>query len=633
MTQIDESPAAYSSSVEMPTRLWTSRHWLVLVLVWVLSTAYMATYLKRGWVPHDEGSFGQSAWRVLNGQLPHRDFDELYTGGLDFLHALAFRELGENLMSMRYVLFAFFVAWVPAVFYIASRFLSDYLAAAVTLLAVAWSVPNYAAAVPSWYNLFFAVFGTAALLRYLETNSRRWLFAAGFCAGLSILAKIAGLFFVAGVLLFFLFREQNSAAPTRHSLAKRGRFFSLLIVFGLSTFVLLLFLLVRQIPRASEYIHFVLPGLALAVMLVRRELFGAGAPNKRRIAGLSGMLFPFTAGVAAPVLVFLMPFFRSHSLPVLFNGIFVLPAKRFGAAGFPTQTWITLLPILCLAAFILFAFCVSDTTRLILGIVLAVGLAGVLVASMKYPLACEAGWYLLAPATPLIVLAGAIMLGSNHVAVNLAPVHQQRLMLLFSVTAMSSLVQFPFSAPIYFCYVAPLTILAATALLASTPQSPRLILGALAAFYLLFGVLIVTPSFIYTMGYSYTPDLQTLQLALPRAGGIRIDPGEAQLYQRMIPLIQAHAIGEYMYAAPDCPEVYFLSGLQNPTRTLFDFFDDPTDRTERILSALENRHVNVVAIKRWPSFSRPMSNDLERAIEERFPHSTDVGLFVIRWAQ
>src|SRR6266496_2377563 len=102
-----------------PLNPLTKAHVLVLLIVWAISASYMATHLKRGWVPHDEGTLGLSAERVLNGGLPHRDFDD-YTGGLTFVHALAFREFGINSASMRIVLFVFFVAWVPAVFYIAS---------------------------------------------------------------------------------------------------------------------------------------------------------------------------------------------------------------------------------------------------------------------------------------------------------------------------------------------------------------------------------------------------------------------------------------------------------------------------------------------------------------------------------
>ncbi len=32
------------------------------------------------------------------------------------MHALAFRVLGTNLASLRYVLYLFFLAWVPAIY-------------------------------------------------------------------------------------------------------------------------------------------------------------------------------------------------------------------------------------------------------------------------------------------------------------------------------------------------------------------------------------------------------------------------------------------------------------------------------------------------------------------------------------
>src|SRR6266852_3545142 len=180
----------------------------LFVLVFALSALYMAHELKRGWVPWDEGTLAQCAGRVLRGELPHRDYHEGYTGGLSYLNAAAFRVFGENLATMRYVLFVFFLAWIPAHYYAASRFVSAPVASAVTLLAVAWGPPMYAAAMPSWYNLFFATFGLAALLRYIEARTGRWLVIAGCCGGISFLFKLPGLFFVNGALLFLVFREQ-----------------------------------------------------------------------------------------------------------------------------------------------------------------------------------------------------------------------------------------------------------------------------------------------------------------------------------------------------------------------------------------------------------------------------------------
>src|ERR1700719_2027710 len=121
-------------------------------------------------------------------------------------------------------------------------------------------------------------------------------------------------------------------------------------------------------------------------------------------------------------------------------------------------------------------------------------------------------------------------------------------MLIMCGVALCRLVQFPFTAPIYFCYVGPLVILFATALFASAARPPRFVLGTLLVFYLLFAVLRVTPGFIYQMGSRYAPDTQTEQITLARAGGLRVDPTDAQKPQELINKVQSHAGRGFVYA-------------------------------------------------------------------------------------
>src|SRR5207237_7430928 len=93
--------------------------WTFLLIIWLLGGVCAAAYLKRGWGPHDEGAFAESADRVLHGELPHRDYIEIYTGGLAYLHSFAFRYLGESFATPRIVLFAIFLAWIPVFYWIA----------------------------------------------------------------------------------------------------------------------------------------------------------------------------------------------------------------------------------------------------------------------------------------------------------------------------------------------------------------------------------------------------------------------------------------------------------------------------------------------------------------------------------
>ncbi len=97
-------------------------------------------------------------------------------------------------------------------------------------------------------------------------------------------------------------------------------------------------------------------------------------------------------------------------------------------------------------------------------------------------------------------------------------------------------------------------------------------------------------------------------------------------------LLRSHSSpGGFTYAAPDCPEVYFLSQLRNPTRTLFDFFDDSAGRGARVLRAIDSSRVRAIAINRGPLFSPPIDSTLALALRARFPDSAVADNFIVRW--
>lgn len=616
----------YVSNYNYPVRI----HALVLLIVWSISVGYLATQLKRGWVPHDEGTLGLSAERVLRGELPHRDFDD-YTGGLTFVHALAFRELGINLASMRVVLFIFFATWVPAVYYVASRFGPPYCAGAVTVVAAAWSVPNYPGPMPSWYNLFFATFGVAALLRYLEVHSRRWVILAGICAGFSVLAKITAAYFVAGVFLFFVFREQTITSEENHSLLTRGRVYSVILTIILGIFVALLVSMVHRTLGVRQIIYFVLPACFLVSLIIAREFVGTAGSVRKRFMRLLNMCVPFGLGIAVPVIGFLVPFVRSGAVHDLMLGLIATPNRAIRFAALVPERPVLTLTIIPFIVVVLVANECRPLGRAICGSILALMACVVLIFSKWNHLAYDVGWYSLAAAMPALVLTGVAILWVSRSDGKLNSFRQQQIMLTMSVAALSSLIRFPFSAGVYFLYVAPLVILFAAALLAFANHAPRFTLGILGAFYFLFAVLRVAPGFIYAMGHQYAPDTQSQQLTIVRAGGLHVEPTVAQLYDQLIPLVQSRAEGRFIYAAPDCPEVYFLSGLQSPTRHYFDFAEEPVHHTQQTLQLLESLHVNVVAINKKPQFSYGMSPDLEGALGRLYPYSVQVGYFEVRW--
>ena len=605
--------------------------WRLLLLgVLILSAVYVAWHLGRGWVAHDEGTLGQSAERLLQGQLPHRDFDEIYTGGLTYLNAAAFRVLGTNLFSLRVVLFVVFLAWVPAVFYVASRLVKPLAAAGVTLLCVAWSLPNYTAPLPSWYNLFLTVFGVAALFRWLEDRRARWIVVAGVAAGLSFLVKVIGLYFVAGVLLFAVFQAHEESRRTAGAPARRAPAYSTFATLSLLCFVAALFMVVRHGLHPAEVIQFVLPGTVVAAFLIRNEWVNPAGDSRARFTALARLLVPFLLGVAVPVAFFLVPFVRGHALEPLFNGVFLLSSKRFGSAAYRMISPWSMLGLVPFALLALYGRKMAARFTRYHALALAALFTAWLVTSASAPLVYRIVWYALRALPPVLTFIGVLVLARPRAGDADAPLRRSQVLLLLGVTAVFTLVQFPFSAPIYFCYVAPLVVLTAAALYRYAAPMASAVPALTTVFLIAFAVLRVNTSLLFGMGVLYQPYPRTLPLEMPR-GGLSVPDYDANMYNAAVMVLHRYARGGYTWASPDCPEIYFLSGLQNPTRTLFDFFDDPAGRDARILGALEQHGVTAVVLNRAPQFSANLTDAFVSEIERRYPLGADVGKFQIRW--
>jgi hypothetical protein len=239
-------------------------------------------------------------------------------------------------------------------------------------------------------------------------------------------------------------------------------------------------------------------------------------------------------------------------------------------------------------------------------------------------------WYAMQTLLPWLVVAGVVTVARPRTADAEDQLLRPRTMLLLCIAALCNLIQFPYFVPNYFCYVAPLVVLLAVALCRYLRPSAKLVPGAVLAFLIAFAAVRMNDSTLYTMGVVYQPYLQTLPLGLPR-GGLEVPTVHAEMYRRLIPFVRSRARGGYMWASPDCPEVYFLSGLRNPTRSLFDFFDDPATRTDRVLRALDAHGVTVIVLNARPAFSPPPADDLVAELERRYPFATNMGVFHVRW--
>lgn len=612
----------------------------VCVLAAVLAVAgiYVGLRIGQGWVPADDGTLSQSALRVMQGQLPHSDFGEVYTGGLSLIHALAFRVLGVNLMSLRICVFLFFLAWIPAVYYIAQRLVSPIAAGFITLLAVVWSFPNYPAAMPSWYNLFFATFGAAAMLRYLDVRRRRWLVIAGACGGVSILIKVIGAYYIAGMLLFLAFFEQSeSHGDGQHHNAggqtsKTCWLYRLFSVGALLLFVTTVVLLLRTRLGMNEIYEFVLPSAAVVALILLGER-GVRAGSGQRFRTIFRLVIPFLCGLAGPILIFLIPYARAGGVARFFAGVAASAIYRSAGLGVVRPPGVEqLLYTLPLAAVLAAAMYWDRFQGKAIGIALALG-AVALVARAAYSFDLVFGiWCSVVVLTPIVVLAGIALVWfrdrqkarSNDMPTQDAQIRleRQQVVLLVSLAATCSLVQYPYAAPIYFCYVAPLTLLAVVAIVSmGKRQRGTYALASVVGLYLVFGMVSLLPLHIYQVASMVGP-MQTMQS--PRAGGLRIE--EAVFFDDLSRFLREHSPNGLMFAGNDCPELYFLSGLKSLAH------DDTGASPEEILKVIQSDDLNLVVINDAPFFpGAAMRPDVKAEVIKRFPHATRFGVFNVFW--
>ena len=610
--------------------IWLSSRLAIGLIVTVFATIYVGSFVYRGWLPHDEGLLAQMAERVLRGELPHVHFDETYTGGLTFVHGLAFYFGGVKLSVLRLSLAVWIPPFVFAFYWLLSRHGTPYLAALATGCGVVWSVPNYFAALPSWHNLFLWLFGLVCLHRFIDTHQRRWLFWAGMCGGVAIIFKITGLYFVAATLLFLAFR-QTLLSRKQHSRddSPRSVVYSLFIS-AISLAVLgLVWFLIRSQLAPMEFLLFVIPTSTVAFFLVSHEWQTGRGPFSQRFRALTADVLTFGVGLLPPILIFLVPYLLHGGLAELLHGVFIQPQLRmsYGQSAMAPLTSVipTLIPVGLLLIWGEWGQLRwtrqqqwAGTGMMLLG-------AALFLAPQPADVFFYWNCYSLRNLAPFLVIFSCTFLLGRQ-ATKLSNVQRQSLYLFAVSASFCQLIQFPFGALIYFCYTAPVALLCLHALLIQRQTYPRELAWAMLSAVFLIGLLVNNHYGLVFVNWTSQFDHE---LNLSRAGLVVQKPHKEQ-YEDIVQLVTKYAPEDSpILATPDCPEIYFLANRKNPTRHMYDFFSDDDQYYERLIELIDQLSIPVVVVNLQPNFSPQISERLGEALQERFTFRQQIGNMVV----
>lgn len=620
---------------------------VALIVLFVAMSWTLMLRFDDGVVPHDSGTLAHAAERVLNGEWPHRDFDDPYTGLLSFLHAAALNAFGINLVSIRFVLFPVTIAGFLLLYWMVRYAMPPATAALVTATAFAWSVPNYFSSMPTWYNLYCTLFGAAALWMYSRSDRRAWMTAAGVLTGLSFLFKSVGLYFTAIAALFVIFLEQRrseSKAPAKVVSSPRAAWVTIV---GLCLYVVGVAVVVASQPHVPEIMSFLAPSAVLALYLAwneRRLRFQDAAGRLRRVSAAGVM---FGAGTLVPIALFVLPYLATGSFGAWWNGVFVAPLKRISTDHLGTL--IAEAPFMTGALMLIVVCCVLAVTARSAKAYVGCGVLCLAALPVLWkggePSVYAAVWQgirlvPLACATFLCYrLARRRPVARRGIAAE--PTAPWDLAFLFTAAAgVFSLVQFPIAHGIYFLYVAPLVIASSAVVLAvlfPRTQAPVVVCGLVV---LGFSATWVWPGHPFMFGMSYQPALRTTAIASDRAQVV-YDAEAAKFFSEVVAEVTKRTPpGAPILALPDSPDIYFLTGRTNPTRTFFDVFDadyGTPERDRRLLELIDREGVQLVVLRNLPAVSPDgISANLREELRARFPNVTyvqegNVRYFSVRW--
>lgn len=586
-----------SSRLRVSPAFW----WTTVAMA--LAALDLSQHLFRNWVAFDEGAMGQAAALVRGGAWPHRDFTDIYSGGLAILDAGAQWLLGDDLRALRIPFGVAAVAWVGLLAACFRRFVSPAAAAGLALVAFLWGPPLYTAAMPSWYLLFLATGVVWSLLRWHETEAPVWWGVAGLLVGLAIFIKINALFLLAasGCVLLLDDRIRSGWPGT------------LLVALGVAGACLTVS---RGWPLGTAAMLF-LPLVALLGASIRHDRARTEGPAADfRRALRPGVWLALGLGVV--LVPWLGAYALSGALRPLIDGMLVLPFKRTAfAALVPPPFWLPDLAALLLLGWAIFGRWTEERAARAAVLVVVLAIFAVEAARRSPDWVVFFGW------RELRILGLAALLSAAVVRWRERGPAARPMMIVGWVAAWFALLQYPFGAPNYLAYVAPLLLLAGTA--AACRTIPRTLGAAIAVALALWTTGVDHDQPLTILGYGHiSPPRPLAVLDLPR-GGLRVPEHEAIWYLSIDDVLDRWN-ARTIVAGPDAPEVYYFTDRPFQGREFFEFMAPGWSTTE-FIGRITSRHPDAVVLNLRPYFSRIPIDSVVAALPVRPIADTTIGRF------
>lgn len=163
-----------------------------------VTVVYLLAFLRYSALEPDEGIVLQGAQRILDGQLPYKDFFSFYTPGSFYLVAALFKIFGNSFAIARFSIVIVGALFPVLTYAFARRASSRSMALFAASLTIVAGVAYRFLVLHNWYSTLLACLALYAALRMLKTHRVIWAITAGTLCSITVLfeqSKGAGLCF------------------------------------------------------------------------------------------------------------------------------------------------------------------------------------------------------------------------------------------------------------------------------------------------------------------------------------------------------------------------------------------------------------------------------------------------------
>ena len=522
------------------------------------------------WYAPDEGIYAHIAERLLNGEVMHRDVQDIHAGYVNFANALAFKVFGVNLISLRYPLVAMGVIQAALLYLLFAR-RGPVVAGTAAFTLSSLSTVQFLNPTAHWYCLFLFIV-LLWIIHSMAPRSRGRLEAIGFLlVSLILFRQLSGALIAMGTVCYLLYEAQGSAR--RQSGGWIGQLVIAATALALGWYIL----------KKTDLLGFALFGVwPLGVLLV--------VALKMRLANSTAI--SVLAGITLGGTVALVPLLAYHAIHGSLYAWFddsVLTALSLTRLEFMSRAsylWL-----------------------------LGGGLIAISELQGFSPVVNGAFWVvlcLLAPLNGWIVVTRLMRPGPHAVALHPLPF----------LAVFYAVVSAHYQIPIYLTYTVAMS-LAALLWLSSESRRP---IGRVAP-VLALGLSLVGLHYHaaqpLSRGFKGIVEGHRVAVDTPCPGsrcGLRIDSGEAAGYADVLALIDQHTEGtDAIFALPVDPELYFLSGRRNPFTffsTAFGVQDDAA--VASLEAAIISDPPKLVFVKPDDKYLTPTSRRIVRFVAQRY---------------